>query len=72
MSKKHKVRAAAVGQSSSGTEDSTFERAQEIKLTDDDIAERAYSYWESRGCQGGSADEDWYRAIEELTEERQR
>jgi hypothetical protein len=22
----------------------------------------AYSYWEERGCQGGSPEEDWYRA----------
>ena len=26
------------------------------------IALLAYSYWEQRGCQGGSAEEDWYRA----------
>ena len=26
----------------------------------------AYSYWEERGHQGGSADEDWYRAEDEL------
>jgi hypothetical protein len=26
----------------------------------------AYSYWEERGYQGGSADEDWYRAEDEL------
>jgi len=26
----------------------------------------AYSYWESRGCQGGSAEEDWHRAEMEI------
>ena len=36
---------------------------------EDEIAARAYSYWEARGCEGGSADEDWYRAIEELERE---
>ena len=28
----------------------------------EDIARLAYSYWEGRGCQGGSAEEDWLRA----------
>ena len=31
-----------------------------------EIAELAYSYWEARGCQGGSASEDWLRAEREL------
>jgi hypothetical protein len=26
------------------------------------IALLAYSYWEQRGCRGGSPEEDWYRA----------
>lgn len=30
--------------------------------TQEEIARLAYSYWEGRGCQGGSADEDWRRA----------
>jgi hypothetical protein len=30
------------------------------------IAELAYSYWVSRGCQGGSPEEDWLRAEQEL------
>ena len=30
------------------------------------IASLAYSYWEARGFQGGSPDEDWLRAEEEL------
>ena len=32
----------------------------------DEIAKLAYSYWEARGRQGGSAAEDWARAVEEL------
>jgi hypothetical protein len=32
----------------------------------DEIAERAYSYWEERGFQGGSQLEDWLRAEQEL------
>jgi hypothetical protein len=31
-----------------------------------DIAQLAYSYWLARGCQGGSAEEDWLRAEQEL------
>src|SRR3954465_1165981 len=31
-----------------------------------EIAALAFSYWEARGCQGGSADEDWRRAEAEL------
>lgn len=30
------------------------------------ISALAYSYWEARGCQGGSAEEDWLRAEREL------
>jgi len=30
------------------------------------ISRLAYSYWEARGFSGGSAEEDWYRAVEEL------
>ena len=32
----------------------------------DDIAQLAYSYWEARGYQGGSSEEDWLRAEQEL------
>jgi Protein of unknown function (DUF2934) len=35
-------------------------------VTFDDVAKLAYSYWEARGCQGGSPDEDWLRAEQEL------
>ena len=34
--------------------------------TMDDIAQLAYSYWEARGYQGGSSEEDWLRAEQEL------
>ena len=32
----------------------------------DQIAVLAYSYWEARGYQGGSPEEDWFRAEIEL------
>ena len=33
----------------------------------DEIAQLAYSYWEGRGCQGGSPEEDWLRAERKLS-----
>ena len=35
-----------------------------------EIAERAYAYWESRGFEGGSAQDDWFRAERELLEKQ--
>ena len=32
----------------------------------DEIAALAYSYWEARGQQGGSPEEDWLRAEQQL------
>ena len=37
----------------------TTENAHEV------IAQIAYGFWESRGCQGGAAIEDWVRAEHE-------
>jgi hypothetical protein len=31
-----------------------------------EIEELAYLYWEERGCQGGSAEDDWIRAEAEV------
>ena len=36
------------------------------ELKAQEIARLAYSYWEARGCRGGSAEEDWLRAEREL------
>ena len=30
------------------------------------VARLSYSYWEARGCQGGSPEADWLRAEQEL------
>ena len=32
----------------------------------EEVAQLAYLYWEARGCQGGSPEEDWLRAETEL------
>lgn len=39
-----------------------------IDLSREEVACLAYSYWESRGYQGGSPIEDWIRAENELRE----
>ncbi len=36
------------------------------KPTEEQISYLAYSYWQARGCQGGSPEEDWLRAEREL------
>jgi hypothetical protein len=35
-------------------------------LDQEEIARLAHSYWEARGCQGGSPGDDWLRAEREL------
>lgn len=32
----------------------------------EEVASLAYSYWQARGEQGGSAEEDWFKAEEAL------
>ena len=36
------------------------------QLVEEEIAELAYSFWEARGFQGGSPEDDWLRAEREL------
>jgi hypothetical protein len=36
----------------------------------EEIATLAYLYWEARGCQGGSPEEDWLRAEQEVRRRR--
>ena len=58
----------------SGTPEVVSESAVEIKsaeiksaeITSDAVSQLAYSYWVARGCQGGSPEEDWLRAEQEL------
>jgi len=42
------------------------ETPAEIQPTPEETAALAYSYWEARGGQGGSAEEDWFRAEQQL------
>ncbi|MCC7497268.1 MAG: DUF2934 domain-containing protein [Bryobacterales bacterium] len=45
---------------------SNLSRAVATDFNQDDVARLAYQYWETRGRQGGSAEEDWLRAEREL------
>jgi hypothetical protein len=40
--------------------------AREPTVNREAVARLAYSYWEARGFVGGSAEEDWLRAEEEV------
>ena len=46
--------------------DLTGASADHPRLPHEAIANLAYSNWEARGCQGGSAEEDWLRAEAEI------
>ncbi|PWT97015.1 MAG: hypothetical protein C5B51_32220 [Terriglobia bacterium] len=37
-----------------------------LEVSHEQIARLAYVYWLARGCQNGSAEEDWLRAEQEL------
>ncbi len=36
----------------------------------EEVERLAYFYWQERGCQNGSPDDDWYRAEEEVRRRR--
>jgi len=65
---KRTPRAAAVVESSATAEPSPalVESEAVTAPSHDEIATLAYSYWESRGYQGGSPEQDWLRAEQEL------
>jgi len=42
--------------------------AVDEELSHEEIARVAYALWEDRGCQGGSPEEDWLRAEQQLRE----
>lgn len=45
-------------------------RIPNMDLTEAEIAARAYSYWLERDGEGGTSEDDWNRAINELELER--
>jgi Protein of unknown function (DUF2934) len=40
-----------------------------VEPSRDEIARLAYLYWLERGCQNGSAEEDWFRAEQQLRQQ---
>jgi hypothetical protein len=54
----------------STSEPQQFQAAAQHEPAREEIARLAFSYWESRGRQGGSAEEDWLRAEKELRSRR--
>jgi hypothetical protein len=53
-----------------GTATMEPEGSAEAVPSQEEIAALAYSYWEARGRQDGSPDEDWLRAERELREQQ--
>lgn len=53
-------------QSRAATETQAAAASGVSQPTFEEIARLAYSYWEARGYQGGSPEEDWLRAEMEL------
>ncbi len=49
----------------------TTNGAAAYEPTHEEIALVAYQYWEARGRQGGSSEEDWHRAEHELRSKAQ-
>jgi hypothetical protein len=64
VTRKH--RNSAVTERSESAIAPTSAATQTPDPTLDEIAQLAYSYWEARGYQGGSSEEDWLRAEQEL------
>jgi len=58
-----RAKAAAVAQPAPANGNSPFPEAVSLR---EQIALLAYSYWEARGRQGGSPQEDWIRAEREI------
>jgi hypothetical protein len=57
-------------QAGAGTAIMERESPDEALSSQEKIAALAYSYWEARGYQGGSPEEDWLRAERELLEQQ--
>jgi hypothetical protein len=61
-----RIRAAAAASGGARLLDAAVDPNKISLPSQSDIATLAYSYWEARGCQGGSPEDDWFRAEREL------
>jgi DUF2934 family protein len=66
VTRKHKNSAAIERPESAKAAPSSLAESPRTAPSCDAIAQLAYSYWEARGYQGGSPEEDWLRAEQEL------
>ena len=66
VTRKHRNSAAAERVESATVPSSNPPAIEAYSPAFDEIAQLAYSYWEARGYQGGSPEEDWLRAEQEL------
>jgi len=67
-STRRKSRSASVpGSPNANLSESALEEALKPAVSEyEQVALLAYSFWEARGRQGGSSEEDWYRAEREV------
>ena len=59
-------RAAPAAEASPAVESQPAMAATAAAPSRAEIAQLAYTYWENRGCQGSSPEEDWLRAEQAL------
>jgi hypothetical protein len=64
------VSASSEPQPAAVPETTVVETPTAVISSQDEIAKLAFSYWEARGCQGGSPEEDWARAEQEVHSRR--
>lgn len=65
-----KAMAAAAGQSVALSADPVGPVAMPVTLSQEEVAKLAYSYWVDRNYEHGYAEQDWHRAIIELSKAR--
>jgi hypothetical protein len=66
---KPKPTAATHKRATKQTIESVVPASQPVRaISAEEISRLAYSYWEGRGFQGGSAEQDWLRAEKQLSE----
>ena len=73
--RKRAVRARAAAASSGGELQACASNGAEAPIEfsvpeQEEIARLAYSYWEARGGEGGSSEDDWFRAEQEVRGKR--
>jgi len=67
LKRKRGPKAAAAAASADAVPQALAALSEEFTASEREAIERlAYSYWQERGCRGGSAEEDWFRAEAEV------